>query len=207
MALVKELVNEIDGVIFDYGGVLVHHQTDEDHTRMAKIAGAPQESFSERYWAERDAYDEGLISNIDYWTSVLSSAGATVTEKKIDDLTEHDTVSWMRYDQPMWDWVDELKRAGKRVAMLSNMPQEIGEALKTRSDKLDRFHHVTLSYQIQSTKPEPAIYEECLAGIGTGAARTLFLDDRVQNVQGGELLGIRALQFTSRDEILGRLRG
>ena len=201
------LVNEIDGIIFDYGGVLVHHQTNQDHARMAKLAGAAQEQFSERYWAEREIYDQGLISNIDYWTAVLSSAGAQFTEKKIDDLTEYDTISWMRYDQPMWDWIDELKRAGKRVAMLSNMPQELGQALKTRSDKLDKFHHVTLSYEIRATKPGPEIYEECLGGLGTDPARTLFLDDRIQNVQGAELLGIRALHFTSRDEVLSRIRG
>ena len=201
------LVNEIDGIIFDYGGVLVHHQTDQDHARMAKLAGAPQEQFSERYWAEREVYDQGMISNVDYWTAVLSSAGAQFTEQKIDDLTEYDTISWMRYDQPMWDWIDELKRAGKRVAMLSNMPQDLGQALKTRSDKLDKFHHVTLSYEIRATKPGPEIYEECLGGLGTDPARTLFLDDRIQNVQGAELLGIRALHFTSREEVLSRIRG
>jgi FMN phosphatase YigB (HAD superfamily) len=37
--------------------------------------------------------------------------------------------------------------------------------------------------------------------------RTLFLDDRIENVRGAELLGISAMQFLDRDEVLQRLRG
>lgn len=199
------LVSELDGIIFDYGGVLVHHQTDGDHARMARIAGMAQELFSERYWAEREDYDQGLISNVDYWTAVASNGTGLLTEKQIEDLTDYDTTSWMHYDQPMWDWIKALKAGGKRVAMLSNMPFDLGQALRTQSDKLDVFDHVTLSYQLRSVKPEPAIYEECLEGLGTEPRRTLFLDDRIQNVQGAELLGIRAIQFTSREEVLLRV--
>jgi putative hydrolase of the HAD superfamily len=112
----------------------------------------------------------------------------------------------MRYDEVMWEWIDQLRGAGKRVAMLSNMPLELGAALKA-SDKLSRFDQVTLSYEVHSVKPEPTIYEHCLEGIGTAPEETMFLDDRIANVQGAELLGIRAIQFLDRDDVLLRLRG
>ena len=202
------LVSELDGIIFDYGGVLAHAQTDQDHARMAKLAGLTPEHFSERYWAERDDYDQGLITNADYWTAIVASNGSAVaTEQQIEDLTEYDSMSWMRFDPPMWDWIAQLKSAGKRVAMLSNMPMDLGQALRTRSDKLDIFHHVTLSYELHVVKRSPEIYDEWLEGIGTAPGRTLFLDDRAENVQGAELLGIRAMQFTSRDETLLRIIG
>jgi putative hydrolase of the HAD superfamily len=202
-------VRDFDGFIFDYGGVLVAHQTDEDQARMAEIAGLPVELFTERYWTERPDYDLGLRSNVEYWTAVVSNngKGKPLAEEQIARLTEYDTQSWMRYDQSMWDWVEELRRGGKRVAMLSNMPLDLGQALKTQTDKLDKFDNVTLSYEVRSAKPEPAIYEQCLEALGTEPARTLFLDDRLPNVQGAEMLGIRALQFTSADDLLLRLLG
>jgi FMN phosphatase YigB (HAD superfamily) len=46
-----------------------------------------------------------------------------------------------------------------------------------------------------------------MEGIGTAKERTLFLDDRIENIQGAETLGIRSIQFTSRDEVLLRIRG
>ena len=66
---------------------------------------------------------------------------------------------------------------------------------------------MTLSYEVHSVKPEPAIYEHCLDGIGTPPEQTLFLDDKMVNVTGAEMLGIRAIQFLDRDDVLLRLRG
>ena len=200
------LVSDFEGFIFDYGGVLVQHQTAEDQVRMAAIAKIPPDTFSESYWAERLDYDKGLITNVEYWNGIAGKCGVLLNARQIDDLSEWDTESWMRFDQPMWDWIEELRRVGKRVAMLSNMPRELGEALKSRTDRLGAFDHVTLSYEVRSAKPEAVIYEECMEGIGTAPERTLFLDDRIENVQGAEMLGIRAMQFTSRDEVLLRLR-
>jgi len=200
------LVSDFEGFIFDYGGVLVHCQTAEDQARMAAVASVPPEALMEAYWADRLRYDKGLVTNAEYWSDIAQKCGVTFSARQIEDLSELDAESWMRFDQPMWDWVDELRRAGKRVAILSNMPRELGEALKSRTDRLNSFDQVTLSYEVRSVKPEAAIYEGCIEGLGTAPEQTLFLDDRIENVQGAEMLGIRGLQFTSRDEVLLRLR-
>ncbi len=200
------LVSSYEGFIFDYGGVLVHHQTEEDQARMAEVAGIPKDLFTELYWSERLDYDKGVLSCVEYWQGLAQRAGAAITAQAIEKLVELDNVSWMQFDSAMWEWIDQLRAAGKPVAMLSNMPRELGEALKTQTGKLGCFDQVTLSYEVRSVKPEPAIYEHCLEGLGTSPEQTLFLDDRIANVQGAELLGIRAMQFTSRDDVLARLR-
>jgi len=200
------LVSQFEAFIFDYGGVLVDHQTDEDQKKMARIAGRPQEEFTERYWSERLEYDRGAITAIQYWQGVAGDSGNTLSQQTIDDLTELDSASWMRYDPAMWEWVEQLRAGDKKVAMLSNMPLDLGEALKARTQKLDSFDQLTLSYEVHSVKPEPAIYEHCLEGLGATPEQTIFFDDRIVNVQGAELLGIRSIQFTSRDEVFLRVR-
>ncbi len=201
------LVSSYEAFIFDYGGVLVQNQSETDQARMAELAGVPTDQFTELYWAERADYDKDLISYAEYWQTVAQHAGAAaLTEQTIEQLVELDAVSWMQFDTVMWDWVDQLRAAGKRVALLSNMPRELGETLKSRTQKLSSFDQVTLSYEVKSVKPEPAIYEHCLERLGTPPEQSLFLDDRIANVQGAELLGIRAIQFTSRDDILLLLR-
>ncbi len=200
------LVSDFDGFIFDYGGVLVEHQTDGDQLDMAAIAKLSPEPFTRAYWGERPEYDRGIITAAEYWNQIAKAAGGTLTSEQVDQLTEADTNSWMKYDEGMWQWIAELSRAGKRVAMLSNMPLDLGEALKSRTERLNIFDHVTLSYELHSIKPDAAIYEQCLEGIDTPAERTLFLDDRLENVTGADALGIRGMQFTSRDEIMLRLR-
>jgi putative hydrolase of the HAD superfamily len=201
------LVSSYDGFIFDYGGVLVLHQTDEEQARLAEIAGVPKHAFIELYWSDRLDYDKGLLTGAEYWQALAArSGGGTLGQQQVEDLIELDSQSWMHFDDVMWEWIDQLRGAGKRVAMLSNMPRELGEAIKLNTDKLDVFDQVTLSYEVHSVKPEPAIYEHCLEGIGTAPEQTLFLDDKIANVQGAEMLGIRAMQFLDRDDILLRLR-
>jgi len=199
-------VKDFDGYIFDYGGVLVHHQAEAAQAQMAQAAGIPAEQFSELYWVTRLDYDKGIVSGPEYWAALGLSAGKVLTPSVIADLTEIDAATWMNFDEPMWAWIEELRGAGKRLAILSNMPADLGEVIKARTDRMKRFHAVTLSYEIGSAKPESAIYEHCLEGIGTAPARTVFFDDRIANVHGAEMLGIQGVEFLNRDEVLGQYR-
>jgi putative hydrolase of the HAD superfamily len=198
------LVKDFDGYIFDYGGVLVHHQSEAEQERMAQTAGIPTERFSELYWATRLDYDKGLVTGPEYWGELGLAAGKTLTPAVVAELTEIDATTWMNFDEPMWQWIKDLRGAGKRVAILSNMPADLGETLKVRTDRMKYFDFVTLSYEVKSVKPEASIYEHCLEGIGTAAARTVFFDDRIANVHGAEMLGIQAVQFLDRDAVLSQ---
>lgn len=199
-------IGEFDGYIFDYGGVLVFQQTPEDLARMSSICGLPVQRFEKLYWERRLEYDEDQLSADQYWATVAGgAAGRTLTDEQIRGLIDADNESWMHYDEAMWDWIAELHAAGKKIALLSNMPRQLGVALRHKTERLNAFDHVTLSYELGCAKPSRQIYEHSLAGIGTAPARTLFLDDRIANVQGAEAAGIRALQFTSREEILSAL--
>ncbi|HEX4230907.1 MAG TPA: HAD family phosphatase [Bryobacteraceae bacterium] len=199
------LVDAFDGIIFDYGGVLVHHQTAEDQAHLARIAGVELELFPELYWSDRLGYDIGAVTGTEYWQHLAMRAGTVFTAETIEELTEFDTVAWMQFDQAMFDWVEQLKSTGKRVAVLSNMPRDLGEALQSRTTRFQLFDFVTLSYEVQAAKPDAAIYEHCLGGLGTAGNRTLFLDDRIENIHGAERLGIHGVQFTSRPEVLPKL--
>ncbi len=199
--------NSYDGYVFDYGGVLAHHQTDADQARLADIAAIPRDLFSNLYWDTRLDYDKGSVTAAEYWGNIAREAGKTLSAAVIEEIVDADNRSWMQFDEQMWNWIAELRAAGKRVAMLSNMPRDLGEALGSQTDRLRVFDHVTVSYDVRSVKPEPAIYQHCLAGIGTTPERTIFLDDRIANVQGAEALGIGAIEFLNRDDVLSRLRG
>jgi putative hydrolase of the HAD superfamily len=200
-----QAAREYNGFIFDYGGVLVFPQTVQEQERMAVLVGAPVDEFTELYWNDRADYDKALLTGPEYWQRLAAKAGKLLDPQVIEELIELDNQGWMHFDPVMWEWLDQLRAAGKRIAMLSNMPRDLGEALKSRTDRLQIFDYVTLSYEVRCLKPEAAIYEHCLEGLGTEPHETLFLDDRIANVQGAELLGIPSVQFTSRDEVLIRL--
>lgn len=197
--------NSFSGYIFDYGGVLVGNQTQADRERLAALAGIPIGRFFDLYWARRLDYDRGDLSREEYWQALAADAGTRFDKRTVEELAEVDVRSWMRFDPAMWEWVAELRRAGTPVAMLSNMPRDMGEALRSETDRLNAFDCVTLSYEIRATKPDAAPYEHCLRALGTQAERTVFFDDKAPNVQAAERLGIRAIQFLNREDALLRL--
>ncbi len=201
------LVDAYEGFIFDFGGVLVHHQTESEQRQLAETANIPLDTFSELYWGKRFDYDEGLITGSEYWQRIAQGADTLFLPATVERLIELDNLSWMHYDETMWEWLVELRGLGKRIGVLSNMPCDLGEALKSSTGRFKYFDHVTLSYEVRSIKPQPAIYEDCLKGLGVTADHAIFFDDRIANCQGAEMLGLRAIEFLDRDKVLAQMRG
>jgi putative hydrolase of the HAD superfamily len=199
------LVDSYSSIIFDFGGVLVNHQTEADQARMAGLLGVDTKLFADSYWSRRAEYDKGDLSGADYWLEIAQKAGASVSNSVINELTALDNESWMHFDTPMWEWLAELRSEGKRLALLSNMPRDLGEALKktTRFEMLDQ---ITLSYEVGLVKPDAEIYEYCLDKLGASAKDTVFFDDRIENIRGAEQVGIRAVQFLDRAKVLAEAR-
>jgi putative hydrolase of the HAD superfamily len=201
------LVDRFAGVIFDYGGVLASHQTDEDANHLAQLAGVDPVHFQELYWGERLAYDRGDLTGPDYWRRLAKLAGRTMDDETIQSLIALDARSWMHFMRPMYEFAARLRASGKRLAVLSNMPRELGEAIKADGFGFEGFDHVTLSYEVRSAKPETPIYMHCLEGVCTSAPDTLFLDDRAVNIEAARALGIAGVQFSTPEEMLPVLLG
>jgi putative hydrolase of the HAD superfamily len=57
------------------------------------------------------------------------------------------------------------------------------------------------SYQLRMAKPDQAIYRHVLSKLGTEPEETLFLDDRPVNVQAAQALGMKAIQFSTVEQL------
>ena len=108
----------------------------------------------------------------------------------------------------MLAWQLELKRRGILTAILSNMGHDVLENMKREFDWLSRFDVLAWSFQLHMVKPNPAIYRHVLGELGTRPEETLFLDDRLINIQAAQALGFQAIQFSSaaklRDDLIAK---
>jgi putative hydrolase of the HAD superfamily len=190
---------EPKAVIFDYGGVLCffppEHQVDE----LVALTGVPKDVFLAAYWGLRLAYDRGDLSYEEYWDELARRAGREFTKEQVREFVRMDVAFWLHVDPRMIQWARALKESGRKIAILSNMPREIGEHMKANLDWLREFDHVTLSYEVRSVKPEPAIYQSVIEGLGIRPEESVFLDDRTENVRGAEAVGLRAVLFESAE--------
>lgn len=186
-------------VIFDFGNVLCLPPSEEKIQRAAADCGLSRDQFWDAFWRPRLDYDAGKVEPDAYWWAVLSCAGKPFEESKLDAYIRHEVGFWNDYDPQMLAWVDQLRQAEIRTAMLSNLPRVLGEALKAEPGFLDRFDHLTLSYELKTIKPDAAIYRHALEGLAVPAEETLFIDDKQPNIEGAQALGIHSELFVTRE--------
>ena len=60
----------------------------------------------------------------------------------------------------------------------------------------EHFDAVVVSYEVGCVKPDPRIYQICLAQLGAQAVSTLFVDDRLENLEAAGVRGSRRSIFS-----------
>lgn len=85
-----------------------------------------------------------------------------------------------------------LRMHGIRVGVLSNTGLDIRPCLAA-GGVLDLLDAVVLSFEVGTTKPDPAIFTHTLTALGANAEHTLMVGDSAHDDAGGAALGIRTL--------------
>src|SRR5258706_16452201 len=81
-------------LLVDYGEVISTQRSENTITDLAALADQPRDTFLDRYWHHRPAYDLGQ-SPADYWSEVLDRdlAGSPPV---VNRLTTIDVDGWLR---------------------------------------------------------------------------------------------------------------
>lgn len=190
----------IRAVIFDYGMVLSNPAVPSAHARLVVASGLSREILDQHYWANRHSYDLGMTGR-EFWAKVASDAGTSFSPAQVVNLIESDVLMWTSVNEEMLAWVEALQGAGIRTAVLSNMVWEILLHMQKRFGWLDRFDQLTWSCELGIAKPDPEIYLYTCEALEVPPEETLFLDDKPENIAGAEVLGLRALLFTTAEQL------
>lgn len=188
-------------VVFDYGMVLTGKPDVRAHDAMVRITGLPVEQFERLYWADRHAYDEGKLTGVTFWQKLLHDAGLALPESAVDELNVWDARMWTTQNPAMVNWQAQLKAHGLRTAILSNMGDVVLANIRKAFTWIDNFDVTVWSYQLHMAKPDPAIYRHTLTELCVDAAETLFIDDKLENVESARALGMRAVQFSTVEHL------
>jgi putative hydrolase of the HAD superfamily len=189
-------VRDLRWIVFDYGGVLAHHQSTADWRVLAEMASVAVDDLSAAYWAERDLYDAGVVDAEQYWTRIGGRVGRVFEPDRIRKLVDMDVRSWLALNPATLTATASLAARGYRLAILSNAPRELAAALRDLPE-LASFHPKLFSAELKTTKPDQGAYRAVLAALEASADQVAFVDDRPVNVTAAELLGIHGVVFAS----------
>jgi putative hydrolase of the HAD superfamily len=203
--IASQTTQPIRAVILDYGDVISLPRDPAVLSEMAAIYKLPEGEFRKIYDFFRHDYDRGSFDAQGYWRRIGEKAGVEPTEDDIARLREADVRMWARLNQAILRWADQLRGAGFKTAVLSNMHHDMVERVRSNGDWSRRFDCLTLSSAIRMAKPEPEIFKYCLNCLGVAAEEALFIDDREANVRAAEEVGIRGIVAPSTEALKAKL--
>jgi putative hydrolase of the HAD superfamily len=192
----------LGAVIFDFGGVLCFHPSNDRFAPIANLFGRTTSELIPLFWARRAEYDAARLDAYDYWASIAEAAGQKFDSASLPELIRLEVDLWNDFDGRVLRWAADLQAHGVRTAILSNLPRALGEKLRATPGFLNPFDHVTFSYELGSIKPEPEIYRDSIRGLGVPPREALFLDDRLDNVEGAQAVGLVAELFSNWEDFL-----
>lgn len=179
-------------IVFDLGGVLFardkHKCTPEfiDFFRFIRTDPMPD------FWVE---YDRGTLTLDQVIDALCALHGCTPEVARAHVREAIDRQEPVRATERL---VGELKRAGYRLYVLSNMSREFIDFLR-RADVYALFDGEVVSCEEGTVKPEPRIYRILLDRYGLTPADTLFIDDRAANIAAARAAGIDGFLFDAHD--------
>jgi putative hydrolase of the HAD superfamily len=196
----------IRAVLFDFGLVLSGPPDPDAQRRMETILNATDPELRAAYWRHRDNYDLGVLNGITFWHTVGAELGHPPDEEELTLLLQADVDLWTQPNQPMIDWAIALQNAGISTGILSNMGDAMEAGIAARFPWIAGFRHCTFSHNLGIAKPDERIYRHAIAAVGEPAAATLFIDDRLDNIQAARALGLQAIQYTNHEDFLSEFQ-
>lgn len=187
----------LKNVIFDFGGVVCTFSQDailddfctgEAHARLKPVLF--------RSW---QALDEGTADYEEYVAETLK-----LLDGEDKQIAQRFFREWHRSMRPIpgvWALIGELKARGYGVYLLSNASTWFAGHLDDYPI-LRLFDGRLISAPEKMAKPEERIYRLALERFGLNAAETLFVDDRAENTEAAERVGIAGYVFDGDAEKL-----
>ena len=178
-------------IVFDLGGVVFHRDAKKVRKELIDFFAFIFAAKMPLFWEE---YDRGTLT-FDEVLDELSRSKDYLREALDRQEAVPQTAALIR----------DLKRAGYRLYVLSNMSREFIDFLR-RTEIYGCFDGEVVSCEEGVVKPEPRIYEILLDRFGLDPAETLFIDDRRSNLEAAAAFGIATFHFREPESSCTQLR-
>ncbi len=180
---------DIELIIFDLGGVIVDYSEEQYYNYLSKKTRIGQKRIANVF---DPLITKGEIGSINQ-QELENNA------KKALNITGN--INWNAQFKLLAktniDILKMIKKLRKRytIALLSNINKSrYLEATKIFINPLDFDVRVISSY-IHMRKPQKRIFEYVLKKCDVDAKNTVFIDDRIENINGAKSIGIHGIQF------------
>ena len=188
--------------LFDYGMVISTAPEPEDWQALHDATGMDLQPAASSYWAAREDFDAGTVTPEQYWTGVL---GRPVSAEEVRSLEALDAAQWSHLNANTLEVLRTLADEGARLALLSNMPEELSRRYVAEATWPGYFSKLYFSGRLRLVKPDPRIFEHVAADLKAAPRDIVFIDDNAANIATAEKLGFSTVQHTDETDLRAEL--
>ncbi|MDR1762192.1 MAG: HAD-IA family hydrolase [Bacteroidales bacterium] len=201
------MLNGITTIIFDFGGVILNLNESLTYNALMQTLQCNEQQLKS-YFTHNNMfhkYECGLVSTEEFVHYIQSCAKTTISTQEIAD-------AWnaMLLDFPLQhiDLLLSLKQT-YRTFLLSNT-NELHEQAFTHNMKNqgithslhDLFEQVWYSHTLHLNKPHVTIFETVVQQANLNPKQTLFLDDKIENLEGAQKVGLQTQLIDGDNSIM-----
>jgi putative hydrolase of the HAD superfamily len=193
-----------DVILFDVGGVLLTNGWDHDE-RAAAVArfGLDAQELEARNAKAYGAWERDEIDRNQYLDAAVFYEPRDFSR---GEFFEFILAQSKLLPDGALEILKEISASSHYlVGALNNEARETND-FRFGKFELRRYFKVALSScYVGLRKPDPAMYRRALDILGSAPERTLFIDDRQENVDGAMAAGMKAIRFTGAEGLRGEL--
>lgn len=193
----------IKGVIFDLGGVIIDWSNSTTYRYMEENFGIDHEAAREKMKEKSPLANTGKLSEREWLEDFFLSFGIEPPEGYENILKE--TFKQAKNNEGVVRIIKALKGNNYRLAILSNtIPSH---ATWEESDKvIGYFEAFVRSFEVGEKKPDAKIYIHTADALGLGPEECIFIDDRIENVEGAQAVGMCGIHFRDASQLERELK-
>jgi 2-haloacid dehalogenase len=195
---------KINSIIFDLGNVLV----DWNPTYLFDKIFHKKE--------ERDFFLQNICTTDWHNIQDAGRSPAEATEEKVKQFPEWEhaiRAFYARWKEMFMGTIEgsvvilqELKAKGYKLYALTNWNAELFNQTLEDFPFLQLFDGKVVSGAVKQTKPGEDIYQLLLKKYNIRPEQSLFIDDKKENIQTAEKLGIKGIQFKDPEQLKNDLQ-
>ena len=193
-------VRTADALLFDLGRVVIDIDFDRAFACWAGHARCEPRLLQEEF--RRDVshrrHEVGEIDTREYFAGLKAAFDVDIS---YDQFIE----GWNAiFVGEMPGMAELLKRAARQLPLyaFSNTNPDHEMTFSQRyADILANFTQIFISSTIRLRKPDAAAYDHVVKAIGAPAARIVFFDDGIENVEGARARGLQAVHVRSSADV------
>lgn len=194
----------IQAIIFDYGNVIARFDHAIFYNTIARHSSLPLDELKALARHQYDLllrYETGGMTSDEFCSVVMEVCRVSMTR---DEFQQAFVDIFERIPATI-ELVKQLKPHYK-LGLLSNTNEWHFQGEMQTLDIFPLFDAVTLSYHVGALKPDERMYRDMLHKLSLPPESCLYIDDIADYVAAAQRLGIRALHYTTHEDLLSSLR-